>query len=351
MTDVDQLVTGAATGIDRAVAESASIIGVMGCGVTGQAVGRILRARQARVAWFDIAAGAAVRASRRLGGVVLDSAGDLGVVDVVVLASPTPQADLALMFLDDGRDVVSLSDDPDDVEQLLALHDRAVASEARLVVGAALSPGLSGVLARHLAGQLAVVDEIHVAAHGTGGPACARQHHDALGTRALGWHDGEWIERPGGSGRELCWFPEPIGSADCYRAALADPIVLHRAFPGVDRISARVSANRRDRLTARLPMLAPPHGEGDRGALRVEVRGALDTGERVTHVVGAVGRTGDLAGTVGALFAQACVDRRCPPGVTVAGDDATLGAWLLGEAVEAGVQLQEYTGVARASEW
>ena len=340
----------AANGHHRPVGPT-PIVGVVGCGVTGQAVGRVLRDRSVRVAWFDIVIGAAVRASRRLGGVVLDSPGDLGVVDVVVLATPTPQYELAMMLLDDGRDVVSMSDDPDDVELLLTLHDRAVANEARLVVGAALAPGLAGVLARHLAGLLATVDEIHVAAHGTGGPACARQHHDALGRRARGWHDGEWIERPCGSGRELCWFPEPVGSADCYRAALADPVVLHRAFPDVDRISARVSATRRDRLTARLPMLAPPHGEGDRGALRVEVRGALASGERVTHVAGAVGRTGDLAGTVGALFAQGCIDQRCPTGVTVAGEDPVLGNWLLGEATASGLQLQEYTGVARASEW
>ena len=90
--------------------------------------------------------------------------------------------------------------------------------------------------------QLAEVDEIHIAMHGTGGPACARQHHHALGSRGRGWHDGAWIERPGGSGRELVWFPEPIGPADCYRGALGDPLVLHRAFPAAERISARVSA-------------------------------------------------------------------------------------------------------------
>ena len=39
-------------------------------------------------------------------------------------------------------------------------------------------------------------------------------------------------------------------------------------------ISARRSARRRDRFTARLPMLSPPHQEGGIGALRVEVRGA-----------------------------------------------------------------------------
>ena len=98
-------------------------------------------------------------------------------------------------------------------------------------------------------------------------------------------------------------------------------------------------------------MLAPPHGEGGRGAVRVEVRGAIASGERVTHVVGAVGRAGDLAGTVGALFAIGCIEQRCAPGVTVAGDDSSFGAWLLGDAVAAGVQLQEYTGIARASDW
>ena len=58
----------------------------------------------------------------------------------------------------------------------------ARARRGRLVVGAALAPGLSGVLARHLADRLAVVDEIHVATHGTAGPGvrataprCARR--------------------------------------------------------------------------------------------------------------------------------------------------------------------------------
>ena len=326
------------------------IVGIVGCGVTGQSVGRVLRSVGLRPAWFDVAVGAAERASRRFGGVVLDSVHDLGVVDVVVVASPTPQLELVQALLADGRDVVSASDDPHDVEALLRLHDWVRQQGQRLVVGAALSPGLTGLLARHLADQLDVVDEIHVAMHGTGGPACARQHHDALGNTAVGWHDGAWLERAGGSGRELCWFPDPVGSADCYRAALADPLVLHHAFAQVERITARVSANRRDRLTARLPMLAPAHAAGDRGAIRVEVRGALSGGARVTHVAGAVGRTGDMAGSVAALFAQACVQTRPDPGVVVAGADRDLSAWVLAAAVDVGVSLQEYNGVARASD-
>lgn len=325
------------------------IIGIAGCGVAGQAVGRVLRTRRLRAAWYDVAVGSAERARRRFGGVVLDTVDELDVVDVVVVASPTPQLHTVAALVERGRDVVCMSDSPDDVRSLLALDARARHSGSRLVVGAALSPGLSGVIARHLADRLDQVDEIHVAAHGTGGPACARQHHDALGSTAVGWHDGEWIERPGGSGRELCWFPEPVGPADCYRAALADPLVLLQAFPEVDRVSARVSATRRDRLTARLPMLSPPHAEGDRGAVRVEVRGALADGARETLVVGAVGRAGDLAGAVAALCAAACVEGRVPVGVTVTGDEPALSRHLLAGAIDVGVQLQEFTGVPRVS--
>lgn len=329
-------------------AAPAPIVGISGAGVTGQAVGRVLRVLGVRTAWFDPQAGAAVRAARRHGGVVLDHADELAVADAVVFAMPCPQVDFAGDLVDEGVSVVTLADDHDDVVELLTLHQRAAAADASLVVSAALSPGLTGLLARHLVQQLHVADEVHVAMHGTGGPACARQHHDALGGLARAWHDGEWIERPGGSGRELCWFPDPIGPADCYRGALADPVLLHRAFPQASRVSARVSATRRDRLTARLPMLAPPHAEGDRGAVRVEVRGALADGARETLVVGAVGRTGDLAGAVAAVAAQAAVEGRFAPGTNVLGEDAVVAAALLGRLVDVGVQLHEYTGVPRA---
>lgn len=331
------------------------IVGILGCGVTGQAVGRVLRAQGLRVAWHDVAIGAAHQARRRLGGVVLDDRADLGVADAVVIAAPVPHAAIVHDLVAEGCDVVSISDDPLDIRELLHLHEYAVSHGVRVGVGAAVSPGLSGLLARFLADRLSQVDEIHVAMHGTAGPACARQHHDALGATAHGWHDGTWIDRPGGSGRELCWFPDPIGPADCYRAGLADPIVLHAALPEVERISARVSATRRDRLTARLPMLAPPHAEGDRGAVRVEVRGADPDGARVTHVAGAVGRVGDLAGAVAAMFAVAFTGAapiaRPAAGVHLAGEAGALSPWMLAAANAAGVSVNEFTGVARASTW
>ena len=158
---------------------------------------------------------------------------------------------------------------------LLELDAAARAKGTHVVVGAGFSPGLSCVLAVLAARAFERVEEIHVAKVGTGGPACARQHHRALGGHAFDWRDGDWERRSGGSGRELCWFPDPVRAVDCYRAALPEAILLAPAFPGVSRVTVRMAANRRDRLTARLPMLRRPHPEGELGAIRVEVRGVL----------------------------------------------------------------------------
>ena len=96
---------------------------------------------------------------------------------------------------------------------------------------AACMPGLSGLLVAHAARAFDQVDEAHLAVHGTGGPWCARNHHDALSGTSVGWHDGEWLQRPAGSGRELCWFPDPVGPRDCYRFGTAEPMLLQRVAP------------------------------------------------------------------------------------------------------------------------
>ena len=112
-------------------------------------------------------------------------------------------AALAGTYLSHGISVVSCSDRMADVLAMLDLQDRAVANNAVLIPGAACMPGLSGLLVAHAARAFDQVDEAHLAVHGTGGPACARNHHDALSGTSVGWHDGEWLQRPAGSGREL----------------------------------------------------------------------------------------------------------------------------------------------------
>jgi hypothetical protein len=223
--------------------------------------------------------------------------------DVGILAmAPGEHRAAAERLLESGVSVVSVSDAVSDVEALLDLDAEARERGLSVVVGAAFAPGLSCVLASHAAAGFDAVDEIHIARVGTGGRACARQRHAALAREAVEWREGAWARHPSGTGRQLCWFPDPIGAEDCYRAAAPDALLLMPAFEGVRRVTSRVAANRRDRLTARLPMMRPPHVEGGPGAIRVEVRGRRGGATDVV-VLGAMDRPAVAAGAVAALTA------------------------------------------------
>ena len=239
-----------------------------------------------------------------------------------------------------GCHVVSTSDDADDVRDLLELD-----TSTAVIAGAAASPGLTGLVSRNLAAKFDELDEIHVASHGTGGPSCAQQHHRALAGTSIGLHDGTWLKRPSGSGRELCWFPDPVGGHDCYRSDSPDPMVLSRAFPSVVRITARVSAKRRDRLTSRLPMLTPPHPEGGLGAVRVEMRGWRGD-QRHVEVIGVAERLARLAGLVASASAAAIERGQIAGGVHVLGAEHLPNDVILGDVTTEGVRLQEFIGTS-----
>lgn len=234
--------------------------------------------------------------------------------DVVVLAGPAgTHAGPARAWLERGSDVVSLSDHAGDVTDLLALDPIARQLGRAVVVGAGFMPGLSCLLARYAADQLDLVEVISTYTAGTGGPACARQHHQALKRGGHDWIDGAWEVRRGGSGRELAWFPDPFGARDCYRAALPGPILLQPVFPDTQRISARMAATRRDRFTSWLPMLRPPHDDGGPGAIRVEVRGRRQ-GAVETVIVGVMDHPSVAGGTVAAVACAEVLAGRVPLG-------------------------------------
>ncbi len=277
---------------------------LFGAGATGARVARQLRssglvacveirdqqADRARRLVDTLGAGTEIGVGRRL---VDDTTG-------VVVATPAgSQAAIARRAVRQGIPVVATSNQMSEVRRLLTLDQPARDRGIPVVIGAGFMPGLTGLLARHASEELDKVDEIHVAKVGTGGPACARQHHRALSSIGLDWRDGQWVRRAGGSGRELAYFPDPIGGRDCYRAGLPDALLLVPEFPGIERVTARRAATRRDRLTAPLPMLRPPPAEGGIGAVRVELRGRVGIERRVI-VVGSVERPAVAAGAVAA---------------------------------------------------
>jgi len=114
------------------------------------------------------------------------------------------------------------------------------------------------------------------------------------------------------------------------------------AFPDAERITARLGATRRDRLTARLPMLRPPHPEGGPGALRVEVRGRVGD-VREVKVLGAMDRPAVAAGAVAALAAIWLGEGKLPAGSAgLAGVDDVLA--FVAELARRGVRAAVFEG-------
>ena len=266
--------------------------------------------------------------------------------DAVVLASPRSHSERAVEALEAGAHVVSVADAEPEVKSLLELDAAARAVGRSLVVGAGYSPGLSCLLALHAAAGLDSVDEVRVASFGTAGPACARHRQRSLGRSGSEWSDGAWARRGGGSGRELCWFPDPVGSRDCYRADMSEPLLLQRQFPTASRITARRAATLADLVTARLPVSPPVRGEGMLGALRVEVTGRRGEGVE-SRVLGSIDRPAVAAGTVAALAASWAA------GARLARSGAGSLAEMLGEPVpflrtlaERGIRAAAFTGTA-----
>lgn len=230
--------------------------------------------------------------------------------DVAVLAGPGgDHGRMAERLLADGVSVVSVSADVADARALLDLDEHARERGCTVVIGAGFSPGLTCLLSTQGAWSLDAVDEVHVARTGTGGPACAADGLRARRGEVIEWRDGQWSGRPAGGGRELCWFPEPVGARECYPVATGDALMLVPAFPGVRRVSSRSASGRWDGVATRLAPLRRRRGEGQLGAVRVEVRGRR--GEAQDNVVlGAVDRPAVAAGAVAAVAALAVAGGR-----------------------------------------
>ena len=263
---------------------------------------------------------------------------------VTILATPCgTHVSLATRLLRSGSSVVSMSDAPHEVTQLLELDALAKRHGVSMVVGAGMAPGLSCLLSRHAGDQMDQVDSINIAKAGTAGPACARQHHRALKQPGRDWVGNSWELRGGGSGRDLAWFPEPIGARDCYRGALPSPILLHRQYPEAQRLSARVSATRRDRMTSRLPMLRKPHQDGGPGAVRTAVRGWRD-GRVETIVYAAMAFPSVAAAVVAVVACRGVLAGQAPAGASGLSEWDDPGA-LLAEVRRRGITISAFGGV------
>ncbi len=252
-------------------------VGIDGLGVVGLRVARELIATPGvdRVLARSSRKGRVELAQASLGD-QLQPWGEDEVPDLVVLCGLAGNhVTAAGHWLPHGVPVISVSDDPADVAALLDLAPIARHHETALLVGAAFSPGLSCILARHAAGALDEVNELQVAMVGAGGPGCVKHRQRLLSEHGTELRDGEWIDAPAGSAKMLTWFPEPIGARDVVKGNLSEPLLLCRLFPGATRITARGAVDRADRVWGRLPRFGPRTNEADPGAVVVEVHGTV----------------------------------------------------------------------------
>ena len=145
---------------------AAGAIGVIGAGVTGsRVVEHLVATSSVPILLHD----QDLYGAQRLAAVHRSHSAVVSVVDfetvatasVVVLACGSPHAPLAQKMLASGASVVSLSDDVSDVMNLLKMHDEVMAKNKTLVVGAAASPGMTGLLLSNLQTNFDEIDDTH----------------------------------------------------------------------------------------------------------------------------------------------------------------------------------------------
>jgi hypothetical protein len=214
-------------------------------------------------------------------------------VDAVATALPAAvDAGPARRAVEAGVPVASAVDDHDGIRALLELD--AAAREAGVVVaaGCGLAPGLACVLARHAAGALDRVDEVHVARSGVAGPASRTSLRRARRERPGEWREEAWHDERSGDA-ELVWFPDPIGARECEPVA-SGVALLVAAFPGIAQATVRFDKALARRAGARIRRRREDDGWG---AARIEVWGWRGRA-RESIVYGVVDRTAVAAGTV-----------------------------------------------------
>ena len=298
---------------------------LVGSGAVGRRAARQLAETDGveRILIADRAAGPAAEAAEAMGAraEAVDWSSDRPLPPGVgVVASAIGGAGERAVFeraVEAGVPAAGCADDAETIRSLLDLDDAAREAGISLAAGCGLAPGLADVLARHAADALESVDEIHVARAGSAGPACRSAIDRSGRATALEWRDGAWARHRAGSGRQLVWFPSPVGGLDCHRAGSGQAALLVDAFPLLGRASMRIASplgpGRQApgvRLLGNVPMVSAlltgvagggrgrrRDPDGDWGAAWVEVRGRRGRSEEIL-VYGAVDRMAFAAGAV-----------------------------------------------------
>ena len=152
------------------------------------------------------------------------SLADVFQADLVVLATPSgTHLSLASRLIREHTAVISVSDHPEEVRGLLLMDSQAASKGVSLIVGAAFSPGLH-VCARRsrVRGARRGLRHSRLASR-VGGTSLRAQVSRCSQALRLVPQGGSLAARRGGSGREISWFPDPIGRSTATSGSWPSP--------------------------------------------------------------------------------------------------------------------------------
>ena len=143
-----------------------------------------------------------------------------------------------------GVDYVDLLDDKELIEAYWSRDESARAAGVTAISSTGWTPGLTNIMAAHLASDLDNVEQIHITWLGSVtldvAPHLMVHRIELFGAQAALVRDGELIAVPAGDSRISVHWP----GCGTFTAALcthSEPVTLHRSFPGLRQASIRGS--------------------------------------------------------------------------------------------------------------
>ncbi len=127
---------------------------------------------------------------------------------------------------------VDICDDPQPTIDELNLHDEAKQAGITATIGMGNNPGVGNLCAKYGAQKLDEVEEIefiwvHPAISRTGG-AGVLHAIGAFSGNVPSYQQGQWVDVPAGSDKEVIDFPEPVGRVEVFHSGHPEPITVPR---------------------------------------------------------------------------------------------------------------------------